>query len=559
MMHRHKGRMITDRQKYKAFALLELMFALLLLAGIVVAAYAFYQSGRKEDQISTISTQIAEFTQAVELRVAKGDLATSDELIKTSDDLSWLKANTCPDHEGSADMAYLPCDFSFDQGISMQPITLIIKPLDKNARILLDIKVGPFKDKKASKAGFDQLTASEVFTQIKADLSRFDSRNHFSAKSFVFDANNASFQIHLILTKGATIMPDQDIYLHNNGSNQMEGNLNFSTDTDADKRAIRGSSRIEMAGNSTTIDFDKTSKQKDLSVDAAKGILLNADEGAGTLAIDKKTNEITMAHNKALELKSGDSAIVLNDDKDQSKLKLNAVTLNATSSHDIVLNSQGGLQLHADGDIDFSQSLETDFGNDNALDFKAATITLDAQNINLTQKKGNIAVGENSKIAGISNVVADDVMVDSLGTTITNAIRNGGQPNYVKLETIPINEKLNSLSCTKYEKSLCVEAAAIVMLHLPKQCSDNQDYAKVHDVHVILYKNYAIDHVKGQLVSTADDSGDSALIIQLSDDRLLFFNSSDYTNYISLQVMAGKPVDIRLTGTLDVYCQGVQS
>ncbi len=266
--------------------LLELILVIGLMAVGTILALNERQADLEIQKARVVGNYFFQYNNAARSWLSNNIGASGAQKIGTA----WLKSTSCVG--GLSAVAYLPCDFP--ELTTLKPLgfgeisistTVVSVGAPPNLTTTLTTQTSPFKLAGSLRSDLSAVAA------ITAAAGMYDTRTPVSA------ATNGSFQSEpdtAIVTMVASNNGSEDAWLRTDGSNTMNNNLTFSSDSPQSMRIIRNLSRIEslaaqalylgVAGgaNETTaaqviVDADQTILGKLMvqSVKGGDGILVN--------------------------------------------------------------------------------------------------------------------------------------------------------------------------------------------------------------------------------------------------------------------------------------------
>ncbi|GGF99286.1 MULTISPECIES: hypothetical protein [Cysteiniphilum] len=371
--------------KEGGFALVLVMFIIALIVGGGVWTYTMHKRSQQKNLAIDLGNQVAMLSSAVRARLADAPtLAVGDQV-----GVNWLISNTCG---GTATKAYLPCNFTIPNRLIRQPVRTEITHVAPSD-IRATIHVGQIVTRAN---GIDEIApwlAAIVVNSAKAKYGVIGDQILDVSSAYHLDKNTATISIDI--TRDATT----SVWLHADGTNQMEATFRFNPANPVDHRELINPSNIEMNNTATA---RIANSHGGLTIQAAGNINNNATD------IQTQATDVNTTAGNQIWMKANDTNIT-------STTSMSVATGSQSMSIDGAGFTMGGVSF-----------------NDNT-----QTSNLNSTTTNINTSSGTVYLGNQSGVSGVSNVEVNDFNIKSMGNKTLTQLLKSRAGEYRLLKIIP--------------------------------------------------------------------------------------------------------------------------
>ncbi len=383
-MRKHNN-MNSYYQCQRGVALVLVMFILVLIMSGSVWTYTMHKRNQQKELAINLGNHIAMYTSAVRARLA--DVSTLT--VGTYSGVNWLISNTCG---GIALKPYLPCNFAIPNKLIRQPVSTDITQVAASD-IRATIHVGQIVSRTNGVDEAAPWLSAIVVNTAKTKYGLISDQVLDMSSDYHLDKNTATISIDL--TRDSTT----SVWLHADGTNQMEANFRFNPTKPDDHRELVNPSAIRMNNTATAA---ISNNHGGLTLRAAGDIISNATD-IKTQAVD-------------IDINAG------------NQVWMRATDISVTSNVNLIAAS-GAQNLTTDG-------VAMTIGGVSFNDSSRAT-SINSNNTNLNVNGGTVYLGNQSGVYGASNVAVNDFTVKSMGNKTLTQLLKSRAGEYRVLKIIP--------------------------------------------------------------------------------------------------------------------------
>ncbi|MFZ9034612.1 MAG: type II secretion system protein [Francisellaceae bacterium] len=378
-------------KRQSGFALLELMFSILILSTLIIGGYLIYSQQFNRQKAEILAKKFGQYANAAIVNI-KDNKAFYDKPGNSMNHsgVLWLKSKQC---QGLADRSYLPCSFHFNQSMAESQPGIVISADDNSFGNFIQLHI--------------------IFHPLNVSISDLAKIQQELQSSFIVP--NVSIVIKVVEGKlifTATFMPSMadssswmDVYLHTSGDRVLTNNLAFDKNLEVEARSIEGLSTIDFDGKTTN----------SLSVIDSNDQKASLMIKSSSLEISSPSTSVLFGKHSDLQAKHELTAIDGTVDIDKDNIQL--------AANNLLLDAQQNLSLQADN-LDSSNQDATIKAADVVLfsgEFDAMAtniailnkqVDIDADNVYLGNDKANVSLKDICVEALQNQVVSDSYQAD---------------------------------------------------------------------------------------------------------------------------------------------------